>query len=603
MQVKAKEKTYKGIAVSPGIAMGKVFIFDSQDEVIIARMIREEDIPKEIARFEEALIATRREILHIQKQITHKMGVEHAEIFNAHLMVLEDRALIEEVTKRLEKERHSVEYVFQQVIKKYSEIFSQINDEYLKERASDIRDVGRRVLHNLTGKRKDDLIHLPEEMIVIAYDLSPSDTALMHKERVIGFATDIGSRTSHTAIMARSLEIPAVVGLHDLSSKLLTGQMIILDGNRGLVIVNPSKETIKEYRTERQQILVLENKLTALKDLPAKTLDGNSVILSANIEMPEDIHSVLSHGAQGVGLYRTEFFYMNRTDLPTEEEHFKAYHEVAEKVWPNDVIIRTLDLGGDKFLSHLDIPREMNPFLGWRAIRFCLERLDIFKIQLRAVLRASALKNIKLMYPMISGVDEFKQAQEVLEQVKNDLKSKGIPFNNELEVGAMIEIPSAAMTADILAEEVDFFSIGTNDLIQYSLAVDRVNEKIAHLYQPAHPGVLRLIRTVIEAGKAKGIWTGMCGEMAGDPAMALILLGMGLNEFSTSPSAVPEIKRTIRSVKMSDAKALADEALKMTSAQEIEKKAMKLLSEIDPELVMLKQERAKRHKALKSKKS
>jgi len=603
MQAKAKEKTYKGIAVSPGIAMGKVFIFDSQDEVLIARMIREEDIPKEIARFEEALIATRREILHIQKQITHKMGVEHAEIFNAHLMVLEDRALIEEVTKRLEKEKHSVEYVFQQVIRKYSEIFSQINDEYLKERASDIRDVGRRVLHNLTGKRKDDLIHLPEEMIVIAYDLSPSDTALMHKERVIGFATDIGSRTSHTAIMARSLEIPAVVGLHDLSSKLITGQMIILDGNRGLVIVNPSKETIKEYRTERQHILVLENKLTALKDLPAKTLDGTSVMLSANIEMPEDIHSVLSHGAQGVGLYRTEFFYMNRTDLPTEEEHFKAYHEVAEKVWPNDVIIRSLDLGGDKFLSHLDIPREMNPFLGWRAIRFCLERLDIFKVQLRAVLRASTLKNIKLMYPMISGVDEFKQAQAVLEEVKSDLKSKGIPFNNELEVGAMIEIPSAAMTADILAEEVDFFSIGTNDLIQYSLAVDRVNEKIAHLYQPAHPGVLRLIRTVIEAGRVKGIWTGMCGEMAGDPAMALILLGMGLTEFSTSPSAVPEIKRTIRSVKMSDAKALADEALRMTSAQEIEKKAMKLLSEIDPELVMLKQERAKRHKALKSKKS
>lgn len=598
-----KEKTYKGIAVSPGIAIGRVFVFDSQEEAFLPHEIKEEALPKEIARFEDALIATRREILGIQKEIEKKMGLEHAEIFNAHLMVLEDRALIEEVIKRLEKEHYNVEYIFQQVVRKYSEIFAQINDEYLKERSSDIRDVGRRVIHNLTGKRREDLIHLQEEVIVIAYDLSPSDTALMHKEKVIGFATDIGSRTSHTAIMARSLEIPAVVGFHDVSYKLTSGQTIVLDGNRGVLVLNPLPSTLKAYLAEREKALGVENKLSLLKELPSKTLDGHEVVLSANIEMPEDIHSVLSHGAQGVGLYRTEFFYMNRTDLPTEEEHFNAYQAVAQKVAPHDVIIRTLDLGGDKFLSHLEVPKEMNPFLGWRAIRFCLERLDIFKVQLRAILRASTSKNIKLMYPMISGVDELKKANEVLEKVKAELKAEGIPFNEEMEVGAMIEIPSAAVTADMLAKHVDFFSIGTNDLIQYSLAVDRVNEKIAYLYQPAHPGVLRLIHGVIEAGHKEGIWIGMCGEMAGDPTMALILLGMGLDEFSTSSSAVPEIKKTIRSVRFSDAKALAEEVLHLTSPQDIERRATKLLKEVAPELIMLNQERAKRRKAMKKKRA
>lgn len=596
-----KEHRFKGIAVSSGIAIGKVFIFDSQEEVIMPHSVRHEDIHREIARFEDALIATRREILNIQKQISQKLGVEHAEIFNAHLMVLEDRVLIEEVIKRLEKEKLNVEYIFQQVIRKYFEIFAQINDEYLKERSSDIRDVGRRVLHNLTGKKREDLIQLPNEVIVVAYDLSPSDTALMHKEKVIGFATDIGSRTSHTAIMARSLEIPAVVGLHDLSAKINTGETIILDGNRGLVIVHPTKTTLKEYKQERERVQVFESKLDVLKDLPAETLDGRRITLSANIEMPEDIHSVLSHGAEGVGLYRTEFFYMNRSDLPSEEEHFKAYQEVAQKVYPNDVIIRTLDLGGDKFLSHLEIPKEMNPFLGWRAIRFCLERLDIFKVQLRAILRASISKNIKMMYPMISGVDELKRANEVLEEVKQDLLKEGIPINEDMEVGAMIEIPSAAVTADILAKHVDFFSIGTNDLIQYSLAVDRVNEKIAYLYQPAHPGVLRLIRNVIDAGHQEGIWVGMCGEMAGDPAMALILLGMGLDEFSTSPVTIPEVKKIIRSVRFADAQELVAEIIKLTSPDEILKKTLQLLKEVAPELIMLSQERDRRKKAFRKK--
>ena len=603
LKPKALEKRYRGIPVSSGISMGKVFIFDSQEEVVQAHPVKTEDPPKEIARFEDALISTRREILGIQKEISKKLGVEHAEIFNAHLMVLEDRALIEEVIKRLEKDKQNVEYIFQQVVKKYSEIFSQINDEYLKERSSDIHDVGRRVLHNLMGKKREDLSNLTEEVIVIAYDLAPSDTALMHKEKVIAFSTDIGGPTSHTAIMARSLAIPAVVGLHDLSAKLVSGQFVILDGNRGLVIVNPTRFTLKEYEREKSRILIFENKLAVLKDLPAETLDGRKVILSANIEMPEDIFSVMSHGALGVGLYRTEFFYMNRMDLPSEEEHYRAYREVAEKIWPNDVIIRTLDLGGDKFLSHLEIPREMNPFLGWRAIRFCLERLDIFKVQLRAILRASTFTNIKIMYPMISGVDEIKRANKVLDDVKSELKSEGVPYNDSIEVGAMIEIPSAAITADILAKHADFFSIGTNDLIQYSLAVDRVNEKIAHLYQPAHPGVLRLIHHVIKSAHEAGIWAGLCGEMAGDPAMALILLGLGLDEFSTSSSAVPEIKKVIRSVAFSQARKLADEALKCSDSSEVEKKAVKLLNEAAPEIILLRQERAQRRKGAKGKKS
>jgi phosphotransferase system enzyme I (PtsI) len=588
---KAPQNIYHGIGVSPGVVLGKVFLFGTEKDVIIKRRITAEQVPKEIARFEDALIRTRQQILAIQKKISDQLGTEHAEIFNAHLLVLEDRGLIEEVIKKIERDRFNIEYIFQQVGKKYAEIFSKIDDDYLKERTSDIRDVTRRVLLNLLGKTRADISKLEEEVIIVAHDLSPSDTALMHKDKVIGFVTDIGAKTSHTAIMARSLEVPAVVGLHDISQIVKAGEALIIDGTKGDVIVSPNKDTLAKYARLKNQIRVLEERLTSLKSLPAETLDGYRVVLAANIEMPEDIPGALAHGSEGIGLYRTEFFYMNRTDLPSEDEHYEAYKRVAEKVLPHSVIIRTLDLGGDKFLSQLQVPQEMNPFLGWRAIRFCLERTDIFKVQLRAILRASSLGNVKIMFPMISGVEEVMRAKEILQEAKKELLERSHEFDEGIEVGAMIEIPSAALTSDIIAKHVDFFSIGTNDLIQYSLAVDRVNEKIAHLYEPRHPAVLRLIKQIIDAGHKENVWVGMCGEMAGEPSLALILLGMGLDEFSVSAVAIPEIKKVIRSIRIAEARELAEEVLSYKSISDIQRRCKEMLLKIAPELVELKGER------------
>lgn len=580
------ERRYKGIPACPGIIVGKVYLFNTGEEVVASLDIEEEDIPQEITRLENALIQTRKEILDLQRRIAQGMGREHAEIFNAHLLVVEDRSLIEEVIKRLETERKNVEYIFQQVAKKYVKVFSEIEDDYLRERASDIEDVTHRVVHNLLGKKREDLAHLKEEVIVIAYDLSPSDTAMMHKEKVIGFATDIGSRTSHTAIMARSLEIPAVVGLGNISRRIRSDSTVIIDGNAGLLIVNPTKETISDYLKEKDKIEVLEEKLTGLRRMPAETKDGFKITLAANIELPEDVTSVIEHGAEGIGLYRTEFIYLNRTGLPTEEEHFEAYKAVLEKVSPHPVIIRTMDLGGDKFLSHLQVPREMNPYLGWRAIRFSLARLDIFKIQLRAIVRASAYGKLKIMYPMISGLGELKKANEVLKKVKTELKKEGTKFDSNIEVGAMIEVPSAALVADLLAKEVDFFSIGTNDLIQYSLAIDRVNEKVAYLYEPTHPAIIRLIKHVIDVAHSEGIWVGMCGEMAGDPITATIAVGLGIDELSTSAVVVPEIKKAIRSVTMAELKELIKEILEYDEAKLIYKRIKKLIHKVAPDLLL-----------------
>ena len=574
----------KGIPASPGIVIGRAFLFDARRFIVPAKKIKEEDIPKEIARLEEALIKTRSEIFEIQKKISKEMGYNHAEIFNAHLMVLEDRMLIEEVIENLKKERKCVEHVFAKVLEKYINVFSKMDDEYLKERISDIDDVGKRVLKNLLGAKEKSLSELKQKVIVVAYDLSPSDTAMMHKKNVMGFVTDIGGPTSHTAIMAKSLEIPAVVGLEKATAKIKAGDMLIVDGGNGTIIVNPDANMLKKYHAMQQKFSQFGKTLLGLRDEPAETLDGHRVETMANIELPEEIDSVISHGAGGIGLYRTEYFYMNRRDLPTEDEQFEAYKKVVTRFKKSPVVARTLDLGGDKFLSQLEVPHEMNPFLGWRAIRFCLAQPEIFKVQLRAILRASAFGNLKVMFPMISGVQELKQAIAILEEAKEELRVRKIKFNEDIKTGAMIEIPSAALTCDLLAKEVDFFSIGTNDLIQYSLAVDRVNEKIAYLYKPTHPAVLRLIKNIIDSGHKENIWVGMCGEMAGETAFGLILLGLGLDEFSMSPAAIPEIKYVIRNLRFEDAKEVAKKALTLPTGEEVEEFANKRLYELIPKL-------------------
>ncbi|MBI4358835.1 MAG: phosphoenolpyruvate--protein phosphotransferase [Candidatus Omnitrophica bacterium] len=579
-------KTFKGIPVSPGVATAKALVLRGQDFFSVPKVeIRSEDIPKEIVRFEESLTKTRSDLFNVRKKIAQDLGHEHSDIFSAHLLILEDRTLIEDVLSKIKSERVSAEYAFSLVIQRYFHAFAQINDDYLKERVADIRDVGRRILLNLRGEKADSLVHLKEDIIVIAHDLSPSETATMDREHVIAFATDIGGPTSHTAIMARSMEIAAVVGLGRISKEVSNGQMVIIDGNHGIAIVGPDPQTIERYASEEKRFVELITELDKLKSLAAETLDGHKLQLTANIEFPDEIPSVIAHGAEGIGLYRTEYFYMNRTDLPSEEEQFNAYRHVAEQLVPQPVVIRTLDLGGDKFLSSLDLPREMNPFMGWRAIRFCLTRVDIFKTQLRAILRASVHGNLKLMYPMVSNLLELKKANQILEEARNELRAEHKPFDEKMEIGAMIEIPSAALTSDVLAREVDFFSIGTNDLIQYSLAVDRVNEKIAYLYEPAHPAILKLIQHTIQNAKKAKIWISVCGEMGGDPAMALLLLGFGINQLSMSSFALPKVKKAIRSVTFKQAREIAARSLEFSTGEEIKKFAEAKLKAVTPELV------------------
>ncbi|MBI5417106.1 phosphoenolpyruvate--protein phosphotransferase [Candidatus Poribacteria bacterium] len=566
-----KEKVFKGIPASMGIVIGKAHVLSEKSFKIKKMHLTPDKIADELERFNNAIALTKKQLLGLQEKINREMDEKHAHIFQAHLLILEDPMIIQETIQQVQKEHLNVEYVLTQVLEKISSVFGKMDDGYLKERLSDIQDVGNRLIRNLLGEKHATWDTLEKDVIVVAYDLSPSDTAIMHKEKVSGFITDIGGKTSHTAIMARSLEIPAIVGLEVITNEVSTGELLIVDGNHGVVVVNPSAQTIKRYKQLQEKLEKVELELAKLKHLPACTLDNHVINLHANIEFPEEVDSVLEHGAEGIGLYRTEFLFMNRTELPTEEEQLEAFREVVAKMAPKTVTIRTLDIGGDKFISYLDMSGEMNPYLGLRAIRLCLQHVEMFKTQLRAILRASILKNLRIMFPMISGVDELRHVKKILNEVKEELRSKKIPFDENIKIGAMIEIPSAAMIADLLAQEVDFFSIGTNDLIQYTLAVERANEKVAYLYEPLHPAVLRLIKRTVEAANAYNIDVSMCGEMAGDPTAILALLGIGFKDLSMSPAIIPEIKKIIRNATFEEAKILTEKALQIASANEVEK--------------------------------
>ena len=478
----------------------------------------------------------------------------------------------------------SAEYAFYSASEKYADALANVDAAYLSERAADVRDVTQRVLANLMGRPTcAGLADLAEPCIVVAHDLTPSDTAMMDSAKVLGFVTEVGSRTSHTAILARSLRIPAVLGLGGTIGELKSGQSVLIDGFNGFVVIEPSDQTLFEYGQLVDRQASIEESLEVIHDDAAETKDGHRIILSANIELATDVEGVLQSGATGVGLFRTEFLFINRSDLPSEEEQFAAYRHVTESLAPDPVIIRTLDLGGDKLLSHVNVAAEMNPFLGWRAIRLCLEEKDLFRTQLRAILRASAFGDLKIMYPMVSGVGELEAANELLDECREQLRAEDMAFADAIEIGVMIETPSAAMIADSLAKRVQFFSIGTNDLIQYTLAVDRLNEKIAHLYEPTHPGILRLIKATVDAGQAHGIWTGICGEMAGDVTAVPLLLGLGVTELSVTPSMVPRVKMLIRSIEMSQARELAAFALDSDSPKEILTRAEALAKSAVPD--------------------
>ena len=582
------ELIFRGIPVSSGVCVGKILVLGQQRVQISRREIAEPDLPRELERLEQGLLATRAQLHEIQQQVTQAMGAKDASIFEAHLLVLDDPTLLEGVTRMIAEEKVSAEWAFHTVAERFAQTLEALPDDYLRERVADLRDVAGRVVNNLLGHHDaGDLARLKEPCLVIAHDLAPSVTARLDKKMVLGFGTDVGGKTSHTAIMARSLRIPAVVGLQDASHRLHTGQTVLLDGFNGLVILNPTDQTLFQYGQIEQRQKSFEDRLREIHDQPAVTLDGAQITLSANIEEAADAAEVKLAGSEGVGLFRTEFLFLNRTTLPTEEEQYQAYQQVAAALKPAPVIIRTLDLGGDKLPTIVGLAQdaaEMNPFLGWRAIRFCLQESAIFRAQLRAILRASAEGNVKIMYPMISGLEELTQSNELVEQCKAELRAAGVPFDENLEIGAMIEIPSAVMIADSLAKRVKFFSIGTNDLIQYTLAVDRLNEKIAYLYDPTHPAVLRLIKLTVESAHRHGIWTGVCGEMASDPAMIPLLLGLGVDELSITPALVPPIKYIIRRLKLSECQELATFALNCESSAEILTRSQALVSRAAPDL-------------------
>ncbi|MCK5849784.1 MAG: phosphoenolpyruvate--protein phosphotransferase [Kiritimatiellae bacterium] len=581
------ELVFQGIGVSAGVVTGPACVILPESVQIVRRKIDESDVSLEIRRLEQAIIVTRRQILDLQKDMEGSAAVGETGILDAHLMVLDDRALMEGVVDGVRNELTNAEAVLFDEGEKYAAILSSVEDEYLRERVSDVRDVVRRLILNLSGDSVSQQPEMAHRHIIVTRDLAPSQTAALRKDLVAGFVTDLGSPTSHTAVLARALEIPAIVGLHDVSTKVSMGDEALIDGNKGVFIINPTKERLEKYGKVAEVRRNIENSLGDLQHEPAETSDGRRITLSANAESIEEVESVLQHGAEGIGLFRSEYLYMRHGDMPSEDEQAVVYEEVASRLAPAPVIIRTFDVGGDKTVSDAEAFTEPNPFLGCRSIRLSLLYSQHFKAQMRAILRASVHGNVKMMYPMICNVAEVRRANELLEEAKSELVSDGIAFDEKMEVGVMIEVPSAALTAESIAEHVSFLSLGTNDLVQYTLAVDRVNDRVAYLYEPTHPAVLELIKRTIDAAHSKGIWVGLCGEMAADAILTPLLVGMGIDELSVAPSTVPMVKDAIRSVSFVEAEKLAKKCLACGSATDVLEHCRQLTKRIAPELLEL----------------
>lgn len=581
----AKERILKGIAVSKGISQGTVFVYETREIQVFQTSIPGIYLEREIERFLGALEKTKQELNSIKERINAEIGSDFAQFLDAQVLMLRDREIIATVKKRIKEEEKNAEYIYHDVLDVYAKKLCASKDQYLRERVADIWDVGNRVLRNLLGLTHSSVVDVPKDSVLVAHDISPSEAALINPDKVLGIAIEGGGSTSHTAITARALEIPAVVGIENLMAKIQNGEKVILDGNRGILIKSPTPGRIQFYKGETKREIEYQKMLSPYCELPAKTRDGRQLDISANIEFFVEYVHAKKYGAMGVGLFRTEFLYLTRRGNPSEEEQFRVYNELAKKMKPDPVIIRTYDLGGDKIFSDY---HEANPFLGWRAVRVCLQDLNFFKIQLRAILRASVNRNIRIMYPMISTYEEIKKANSVFAQVKQELAKEKVDFDDHIQVGIMVETPSAALISSHLASQVDFFSIGSNDLTQYVLAVDRGNERVSHLFDHFHPAVLRLIKQVIDAGHKAHIWVGICGELAAVPLAIPLLIGFGVDELSMSPVAIPKAKMVLRALTVPECEEIAKEALKFRGAPEVRKYLSRMISKKFPSIEGIK---------------
>ncbi|GJF48213.1 phosphoenolpyruvate--protein phosphotransferase [Staphylococcus argenteus] len=561
-------KLIKGIAASDGVAIAKAYLLVEPD-LTFDKTEKVTDVEGEVAKFNSAIEASKVELTKIRNNAEVQLGADKAAIFDAHLLVLDDPELIQPIQDKIKNENANAATALTDVTTQFVTIFESMDNEYMKERAADIRDVSKRVLSHILGVELPNPSMIDESVVIVGNDLTPSDTAQLNKEFVQGFATNIGGRTSHSAIMSRSLEIPAIVGTKSITQEVKQGDMIIVDGLNGDVIINPTEDELIAYQDKRERYFADKKELQKLRDADTVTVDGVHAELAANIGTPNDLPGVIENGAQGIGLYRTEFLYMGRDQMPTEAEQFEAYKEVLEAMDGKRVVVRTLDIGGDKELSYLNLPEEMNPFLGYRAIRLCLAQQDIFRPQLRALLRASVYGKLNIMFPMVATINEFREAKAILLEEKENLKNEGHEVSDDIELGIMVEIPATAALADVFAKEVDFFSIGTNDLIQYTLAADRMSERVSYLYQPYNPSILRLVKQVIEASHKEGKWTGMCGEMAGDETAIPLLLGLGLDEFSMSATSILKARRQINGLSKNEMTELANRAVDCATQEEV----------------------------------